>query len=342
MDWQITALKFRQLKWKYLSTLAVFTASAAFITESPGKGGVEKRSYFFEEAKKDMDYTLYVPESYDGNEKIPLIVLLHGLGSNPHQVIRYAGVTDEAEKRGYIIAAPYGYNERGWYGSRGKGKEGLLFGEGGDPENLGELSEKDVFNVMRIVRKEFNVDDNRIYLMGHSMGGGGTIYLGGKYSSIWAGIAPMAPAVFFDSSILKKMKKVPVYIVSGELDLLVPVGSVRRWVKEMEELEMDCKYNEIKGGDHANSITNNPEMIARIYDFFDKRRKGSRNQPGVAPFRVFTNKSGKQIKARTDSIMGNKVTIIRDDGRKFTLLIDSLSEGDQKFLKDRSGNGSPQ
>jgi hypothetical protein len=105
---------------------------------------------------------------------------------------------------------------------------------------------------------------------------------------------------------------------------------------------MDCKYNEIKGGDHANSITNNPEMIARIYDFFDKRRTGSRNQPGVAPFRVFTNKSGKQIKARTDSVMGSKVTIIRDDGRKFTLLIDSLSEGDQKFLKDWSGNDSAQ
>ena len=33
------------------------------------------------------------------------------------------------------------------------------------------LSEKDTMNVLEMVRKEFNVDDNRIYLMGHSMGG---------------------------------------------------------------------------------------------------------------------------------------------------------------------------
>jgi poly(3-hydroxybutyrate) depolymerase len=319
-------------------TFMLITVCLFVTADSQGKGSIERRTYFFEEAKKDMDYALYVPESYDGSEKVPLIVLLHGLGSNPHQIIRYEGVTDEAERRGYIIAAPYGYNERGWYGSRGKGKEGLMFGERGDPENLGELSEQDVLNVMKIVRKEFKVDENRIYLMGHSMGGGGTIYLGGAYPSIWAGIAPMAPAVFFDSSILKKMKKVPVYIVTGELDRLVPVGSVRRWVKEMEELEMDCKYNEIRGGDHANSITNNPEMIALIYDFFDTRKKRSLTRSGVAPFRVFSNKSGKSIKARMDSVTGDKVTIIRDDGRKFTLLIDSLSEEDQEFLKDWSDN----
>lgn len=334
----LSRFHFRHCHWACVVTFMLVTGCLFFTTDSRGRGGIERRSYFFEEAKKDMDYALYVPEIYDGSEKVPLIVLLHGLGSNPHQVIRYAGVTDEAEKRGYIIAAPYGYNERGWYGSRGKGKEGLLFGEGGDPENLGELSEKDVFNVMRIVRKEFKVDENRIYLMGHSMGGGATIYLGGTHSSIWAGIAPMAPAVFFESSILKKMKKVPVYIVTGELDLLVPVGSVRRWVKEMEELGMDCEYNEIRGGDHASSITNNPKMIAQIYDFFDMHKKRSNAPLGVAPFRIFSNKSGKSIKARTDSVTGDKVTIIRDDGRKFTLLIDSLSEEDQKFLKDWRAN----
>jgi len=30
--------------------------------------------------------------------------------------------------------------------------------------------------------------------MGHSMGGAGTIYLGVKHASIWAAIAPIAPA----------------------------------------------------------------------------------------------------------------------------------------------------
>jgi poly(3-hydroxybutyrate) depolymerase len=48
--------------------------------------------------------------------------------------------------------------------------------------------------VFEMIKKEFNVDENRTYLMGHSMGGAGTIYLGVKYASIWAAIGAEAPA----------------------------------------------------------------------------------------------------------------------------------------------------
>ena len=49
-------------------------------------------------------------------------------------------------------------------------------------------------NVLDMIRKEFNVDERRTYLMGHSMGGAGTIYLGVKYASNWAAIGAIAPA----------------------------------------------------------------------------------------------------------------------------------------------------
>jgi predicted peptidase len=39
-----------------------------------------------------------------------------------------------------------------------------------EPPNLTELSEQDVMNVFAMIREEFNVDENRMYLMGHSMG----------------------------------------------------------------------------------------------------------------------------------------------------------------------------
>ncbi|MCH2059141.1 MAG: alpha/beta hydrolase [Verrucomicrobiales bacterium] len=311
--------------------IAVLTLSLPMI--SLGKGKIEKKSYFYDKAQKDIEYAVYIPSAYDGKRQAPLVVILHGLGSNPHQVIRYSGVVKEAEKRGYIVVAPYGYNERGWYGSRGRGKEGFLFGEQGDPDNLGELSEGDVFNVMDIVRKEYRIDASRIYLMGHSMGGGGTLYLGGKYPDLWAGLAPMAPAVFFDSSILKKMRKLPVYIVAGENDLLVPVGSVRRWARQMDELEMDYHYNEIKGGDHNQSFANNPEMISEIYDFFDKREKSRSKLTAPRELRVFTNRKGIEIKASVESVASDKATIIREDGKKFILPISMLSDEDAQFLK---------
>jgi pimeloyl-ACP methyl ester carboxylesterase len=86
----------------------------------------------------------------------------------------------------FIMAAPMGYNTGGWYGSPiintgGRGGKGAPAPE--PPANLSELSEKDAMNVLDMMRKEFNVDDKRTYLMGHSMGGAGTLYLGSKYAS---------------------------------------------------------------------------------------------------------------------------------------------------------------
>ena len=151
-------------------------------------GEILTRKYHFQKTGKVMDYVLYVPRSFQPGKKMPLVVALHGLLSTPSQIMRYPGLTSLAEKHGFIVVAPWGYNNRGWYGSLGQKSWGM------DPENLGELSEKDVMNVLALIRKEFNVDDNRIYLMGHSMGGGGTWHLGIKHPDIWAALGPIAPA----------------------------------------------------------------------------------------------------------------------------------------------------
>src|SRR2546425_390575 len=72
---------------------------------------IEKRTYDFKDAGKEMEYALFVPTTYDRAKarKSPLIVALHGLGSNPQQIMRYRGLTDLAEKYGYIVVAPMGY-----------------------------------------------------------------------------------------------------------------------------------------------------------------------------------------------------------------------------------------
>jgi len=151
---------------------------------------IQRKSYRFEEAGKDMEYAQFVPSSYDRSKKAPLVIALHGLGSNPQQIIRYPGLTDLAEKHGYIVVAPMGYNSRGWYGQRIR--IGVL---PNDPENLHELSEKDVMNVLDLARKEFEIDPHRIYLMGHSMGGGGTFHLAMQNPNLFAALGPIAPAI---------------------------------------------------------------------------------------------------------------------------------------------------
>lgn len=76
---------------------------------------------------------------------------------------------------------PAGYNPRGWYGIPWTitPSAGATLrtdpAAATDPPNLSELAEKDVMNLLAMARQEFNVDDRRTYLMGHSMGGAGTL-----------------------------------------------------------------------------------------------------------------------------------------------------------------------
>ena len=75
---------------------------------------IERRTYEFKEAGKEMEYALFVPSGYDKAKKYALIVALHGLGINPQQIIRSRGLVEQAEKYGYIVVAPMGYNTSGW------------------------------------------------------------------------------------------------------------------------------------------------------------------------------------------------------------------------------------
>ena len=248
------------------STLVVAQDGAKKLDgKSPSR--IQKRTYDFKEAGKDMEYALFVPTNYDKEKKSPLIVALHGLGSNPQQIMKYRGLTDLAEKYGYLVVAPMGYNSSGWYGVKAATK----FSKSKDaPENLAELSEKDVMNVLALTRKEFNVDDNRIYLMGHSMGGGGAVHLALKNPDLFAALGPIAPALFRRPEELEKIKHVPIILVQGDKDNLVKVERIRPWAEQMMKLKMTHEYIEVAGGDHVSiAFTKMPN----IFEFFNKHKK---------------------------------------------------------------------
>jgi predicted esterase len=163
---------------------------------------------------------------------------------------------------------------KGLKDNAGRGFGGI--GGGADaPKNLGELSEKDVMNVLGIVRKEFNVDEKRVYLIGHSMGGAGTWHLGAKYADTWAGLAPIAPAAFGQPTGLDKIKHIPVFVVQGDNDNLVPAAGTRRWVDRLKELGVTHEYLEIAGGDHGNVIATG---MPKIFEFFEKQHREKRQQ----------------------------------------------------------------
>jgi predicted peptidase len=122
-----------------------------------------------------------------------------------------------------------------------------------------------------MVRKEFNIDERRIYMMGHSMGGAGTLYLGAKYPSVWAALAPIAPAAFsLNPDSLKSIPNMPIIFVHGDKDEMVPVSLSQQWIAKLKELNMTFEYNEMPGLSHGPIIEGG---LPSAYAFFAKHSK---------------------------------------------------------------------
>ena len=247
---------------------------------------VQQRKYHFADTNEELPYALFVSSKVTKDKKAPLIVALHGVFGDGNSLLRGSAL-DLAEDGGYVLVGPMGYNPQGWFGSPvivmnggpGKGKDkGPGAGKGGppptpEPPNLAELSEKDVMNVLAIVRKEFTIDDKRTYLMGHSMGGAGALFLGPKYVDQWAAVASMAPAAFRmqPESLAPVKDKMPLLLAHGDADTVVPVDVGRRWAKTATDLKMkDFKYMELPGADHGTVIT---QSMPEIFKFFKERTK---------------------------------------------------------------------
>lgn len=251
---------------------------AGAVLAQPGQGRgqytidprAEERTYHFDEAGMDMPYCVYASSKVAEDTPAPLIIGLHGAGTGP-QIMCNTTIVDHVEANGYIIAAPMGYNERGGYGAPRRA------GRGGDtdgPENIAELSEQDVMNVLWMMLDEFNVDENRIYLMGHSMGGGGTMHLGPKHAEIWAAIAPIAGGGGRPDQTerLQRLKDAGVAVIlsHGEADDVVPVEGSRELAAELRAMGIESEYVELAGVGHGPIINLAQE---RIFQFFGRHSR---------------------------------------------------------------------
>jgi predicted esterase len=198
-------------------------------------------------------YRLFVPAKYDAKQKWPLIVALHGMGGDENSFFNgYArgSIKEEAEKRGYLIVCP-----------KGRGPAAMYLG----------AAERDVLDVLKETRRQFNIDENRIYLMGHSMGGYGTWSVTVNNPDLFAAIAPISgggmPQVVAG---LKKIAHVPWLVTHGDKDPTVSVEESRRMVKAGKDLGIEIKYNEVPGGDHGNIVV---PAFKEIFDWFDAHKR---------------------------------------------------------------------
>ena len=230
-----------------------------------GRTGDMKRHYMLDSAREVMPYRLYVPKAYSPKTAMPVIVALHGLGATEDSFFEAYGrkLPELAEQQGYILLAPLGFRVDGGYGW------GVALPPT-DPaaRRSAAMSELDVMQSLAQVRAMYNVDADRIYLMGHSLGAIGSWKMAAKFPGVWAALglfsgqgAPMT---------IPLIKHLPAFVVHGDNDPTVNVRGSRTMVEAMKTHGVDFTYIEVPGGNHSNVVEPN---FAGMLQFFSTRRK---------------------------------------------------------------------
>ncbi|PHN05636.1 phospholipase [Flavilitoribacter nigricans DSM 23189 = NBRC 102662] len=210
----------------------------------------------------EQPYGLYLPENYDASRAYPFVLMLHGAGSNHRLALKRVfgksntpGETDVEASRyfqdwqpeEYIVAAPLARGTMGYQG----------------------IAEKDVLDVVADVKNRFLIDENRMYLTGLSMGGGGTLWIGLSYPDMWAAIAPVCPAPPGGTDILAPNAiNFPVHIFQGGADPVVRPETVRAWVDRFKKESVSVGYDEFPGVQH--NSWENAYADQAIFDWFSQ------------------------------------------------------------------------
>ena len=129
-----------------------------------------------------------------------------------------------------------GFNLSSWWGSRtGTPVATAAVKPGGEVRySTTELAEIDTMALLKSIREQYAIDSDRIYLMGHSMGGAGTYYLGGKSNDIWAGLAPISGAGGIADGAAERYNSLPTLIMHGAKDSIVSPATSRRTVAALQ------------------------------------------------------------------------------------------------------------
>ena len=204
-----------------------------------GEGVAAERPWLLGELQP---YALYVPKSYSPGDPAPFQLVLHSLSCtyNQFQVISPNTYRDLAEEPGAIAMTTMGRGPDGWY--------------------LRE-AELDVFEAWADVARDYDLDRDRVYINGYSMGGYGTFKLTAQYPDLFAGafpvvgpqgegisLGPFGSHDFVDPEtnthwITENVLHVPFLIWHGVADELVPVLGTARHGMRFRELGYRYEQN---------------------------------------------------------------------------------------------------
>ncbi|MES2267586.1 MAG: hypothetical protein V4520_12550 [Bacteroidota bacterium] len=210
-------------------------------------------SYFFDYAGfGKVPLQVYIPANYNNKYKSPCIVMLHGaVSQSKFSDIDSTAATDEdilfdiLKKQDYIIIRPLGDGEKkfDWVVNRFSSWQSQAPNLTYPALNRGLIS----------LKKILNIDDNRVFALGHSDGADGALGLAVYTPDAFAGVVAynammlnLSTKDFFIKNIVNR----PLYIVHSDLDDLRSMQQVKDIVSTLKTIDDRILYKEYIGYEH--------------------------------------------------------------------------------------------
>jgi len=217
--------------------------------------GAQQEQAFAKTITKDLtvNYLLYLPKAYGEKEqKWPLMMFLHGAGErgsdlNKVKVHGPPKIVEAGKDMPFIIVSPQCPKDDWW-----------------------TEKNEELIHLLDEIAERYDVDAERVYLTGLSMGGYGTWTLASKYPERFAAIMPICGGGkrFFGW----RLKNVPVWAFHGAKDSVVSLSESEEMVKAVKRGGGDAKLTVYPEANHDSwtKTYDNPE----VYEWLLGHRKG--------------------------------------------------------------------
>ena len=193
------------LTFLMFAALLVSTSAQTFINQSIQHDGLTR------------EYSIYVPASYDGTTNFPLLFNLHGGGGTNTAWQAASDMRSIADTADFILAYPQ---------ARPDPSDGNSFNW--IPKVPGTFDDVPFFSsLIDAIASNYQIDQNRIYACGYSLGGDMTFELGCKLNNRIAAIAPVARTMQANpNSFCSPVHPTGVLTILGTDDLVSPYNGI--------------------------------------------------------------------------------------------------------------------
>lgn len=207
---------------------------------------------------KTLNYLIDLPDDYDASrsKKLPLLLFLHGMGERGENLdLLYNNgipkLISEGMKFPFITVMPQCPETSFW-----------------------TEESKSLKLLLDHIIEHYNVDIDRIYITGLSMGGYGTYEMLTRYPDLFAAAVPICGGIgsMYTRMNLLQLKDIPLWIFHGKIDDVVPVKESENIYKTLKSIGAEnlfiTIYPDLKHDSWSRTYDNH-----EVYEFLLKHSK---------------------------------------------------------------------